>query len=69
MAKCEFTGKIPRGANNVPKSMHKTRRMVQPNVQKIGGVKMSTRFRRTLVKYGLLEKGKTADLKKVFRTA
>ncbi len=68
MPKCDFTGKKPHAVNNVPKSMHKTRRMVQPNVQKIGGVKMSTRFRRTLVKYGLLEKGKTAELSQIFRT-
>jgi ribosomal protein L28 len=67
MAKCDFTGKVPHAVNNVPKSMHKTRRMVQPNVQKIGGVKMSTRFRRTLVKYGVLEKGNTAQLSTVFR--
>ena len=47
--------------------MHKTRRMVQPNGQKIGGVKMSTRFRRTLKKYGVIETGKPADLKSLFR--
>lgn len=67
MAKCEFTGKAPHAGNNVPKSQHKTRRMINPNVQKIGGVRMSTRFRRTLLKYGILEKGKSAEMSKVFR--
>jgi ribosomal protein L28 len=66
MAKCDFTGKVPRSGHNVPKSQHKTKRWFQPNVQKVGGVRMSTRFRRTLVKYGIIEKGKPANLKKVF---
>ncbi len=59
MPKCDFTGKRPHAANNVPKSQHKTRRTVQPNIQKVGGVRMSTRFRRTLLKYGLLERSYT----------
>jgi ribosomal protein L28 len=67
MPKCVFTGKVPHSANNVPKTMHKTKRMVQPNVQKIGGVRMSTRFRRTLVKYGIIEKGKPVDMREIFR--
>jgi ribosomal protein L28 len=63
MPKCEFTGRVPHSANNVPKSMHKTKRLVQPNIQKVGGVKMSTAFRRTLKKYGLIEPGKPVDLR------
>jgi len=47
-------GKTPVGANNVPNSMHKTRRMVKPNIQKIEGVKVCTRCIRTLKQKGLL---------------
>lgn len=34
MAKCEICGKGPMSGNNVPKSLHKTKRRWQPNVQK-----------------------------------
>ena len=48
MAKCMLCGKGPHAAQNVPKSMHKTKRVVQPNIQKIGGIAMCTRCMRTL---------------------
>lgn len=35
MAKCEICGKGPVAGNNVPHSLHKTRRRWQPNVQKV----------------------------------
>lgn len=48
MAKCMLTGKRPVAVNNVPKSMHKTRRMVKPNIQKFRGLKVSTAAIRTI---------------------
>lgn len=59
MAKCMYTGKAPRTGNNRPKSLKATSRWYQPNVQKVGGVKMSTTFRRTLKKYGLIQSGRS----------
>lgn len=47
-------GKGPHSAFNVPKSMHKTKRMVQPNVQSVGGVKLCTRCMRSLKRDGVL---------------
>jgi len=35
MAKCEMCGKSPMFGNNVPHSLHKTKRRWRPNVQKI----------------------------------
>jgi large subunit ribosomal protein L28 len=34
MAKCEICGKLPMSGNNVPHSLHKTKRRWHPNVQK-----------------------------------
>lgn len=48
MAKCALTGKRPHAGNNVPHSVHKTRRMIKPNIQKFRGVKLSTRAIRTI---------------------
>ena len=48
MAKCELCGKGPVAGHNVPKSQHKTNRMLQPNVQRVDGIKMCTRCLRTL---------------------
>ena len=59
MAKCMLCGKGPVAANNVPKSQHKTRRMVQPNIQPVNGIKMCTRCLRTL-KHGVQQQTKTA---------
>ncbi len=33
--KCDITGKVALYGNNVPKSLHKTRRRFLPNVQKV----------------------------------
>jgi len=65
MAKCVFTGKQPRSGNNVPKSQHKTERLIQPNVQKVHGIKMSTRFYRTLKKHGITQPGQPIDTEKL----
>ena len=35
MAKCEICGKRPMSGNNVPHSLHKTKRRWSPNVQKV----------------------------------
>jgi large subunit ribosomal protein L28 len=35
MAKCEFCGKLPMYGNNVPHSLHKTRRRWRANLQKV----------------------------------
>jgi ribosomal protein L28 len=48
MAKCMICAKGPVAGNNVPKSQHKTRRMIRPNIQKFQGIKMCTRCLRTL---------------------
>jgi large subunit ribosomal protein L28 len=48
MAKCTLCGKGPAAGNNVPKSQHKTRRMIKPNIQKIDGISVCTRCMRTL---------------------
>lgn len=48
MATCMLTGKRPTAINNKPKSLHKTRRMVKPNIQKFRGLKVSTRAIRTI---------------------
>ena len=42
MATCMLTGKRPSAGNNKPKSVHKTRRVFKPNVQKFRGLKVST---------------------------
>lgn len=48
MAKCLLCAKGPVSGQNVPKSMHKTKRRIQPNVQKINGIKMCTRCLRSI---------------------
>lgn len=48
MAKCQICGKGPVAGRNVPKSQHKTPRLLQPNVQKIDGISMCTRCLRTI---------------------
>jgi large subunit ribosomal protein L28 len=35
MAKCEICGKTPMFGHNVPHSLHKTKRMWRPNIQKV----------------------------------
>jgi large subunit ribosomal protein L28 len=35
MARCEFCGKLPMYGNNVPHSVHKTRRRWRANLQKV----------------------------------
>ena len=51
MAKCMLCTKGPSSGNNVPKSQHKTKRMIQPNIQKVSGVHMCTRCMRTLKRF------------------
>jgi len=53
MAKCELCAKGPVSGNNVPKSQHKTKRRIQPNIQSVDGVHMCTRCLRTLKRYAL----------------
>lgn len=48
MAKCMLTGKRPSAGKNVPHSVHKTRRMFKPNIQKFRGLNVSTRAIRTI---------------------
>lgn len=55
MAKCQICGKGPVAGRNVPKSQHKTPRMLQPNVQKIDGIQMCTRCLRTLRKAAAMQ--------------
>jgi len=54
MAKCMLCGKGPQTGNNVPKSQHKTKRLIQPNIQNVDGVAMCTRCLRTLKKGAVL---------------
>ncbi len=35
MAKCEICGKVQMSGNNVPHSLHKTKRKWNPNIQKV----------------------------------
>lgn len=48
MAKCMLCAKGPVSGHNVPKSMHKTKRRIQPNIQKVSGIKMCTRCLRSI---------------------
>ena len=48
MAKCLLCGKGPAAGNRVPKSQHKTKRLIQPNIQKVNGIRMCTRCLRTI---------------------
>lgn len=62
MQKCELTGKGKQYGNNVPFSLHRTRKVWKPNLQKktilVDGkkvqMKISTQAIRTLKKKGLL---------------
>jgi ribosomal protein L28 len=54
MAKCMLCEKTPHSGFNVPKSMHKTKRMIKPNIQKVAGIKLCTRCMRTLKRDGVL---------------
>jgi len=47
---CEISGVGPTMAFNRPKSLHKTKRVVKPNLQKWNGLIISNRVRRTLAK-------------------
>jgi large subunit ribosomal protein L28 len=51
MAQCVICSKGPVFGNNVPNSVHKTRRRIQPNVQTVHGVRMCTRCLRTIKKF------------------
>ena len=52
MAKCMLCTKGPAAGNNVPKSQHKTKRLIQPNIQSVGGIRMCTRCLRTIKNRG-----------------
>ena len=54
MAKCMLCGKGPVTGNNVPKSQHKTKRQIQPNIQSVDGVRVCTRCIRTLKRGAVL---------------
>lgn len=51
MSVCNLCAKTPTVANNVPKSVHKTKRAAKPNLQKISGILICTRCARTIKKY------------------
>ncbi len=48
MAKCMLCDKGPVAGNNVPNSVHKTKRRIQPNIQMVNGIRMCTRCLRTI---------------------
>lgn len=45
---CEFCGKQPVKGFNRPKSLHKTKRTIRPNIQKWEGMSVCTKCRRTI---------------------
>lgn len=47
---CFVCGKMPTVGNNKPNSLHKTKKTIRPNVQKIRGEIMCTRCLRTRIK-------------------
>lgn len=47
---CEICGKSTSVGYNRPKSQHKTKRLIQPNVQKWNGLVICTRCRRIISK-------------------
>ncbi|MEK7548536.1 MAG: L28 family ribosomal protein [Patescibacteria group bacterium] len=49
---CEICGKGPVIGFNRPKSLHKTKRIVRPNIQRWNKLDICSRCRRTLVKTG-----------------
>ena len=48
MAKCEICGKSPMFGNNVPHSLHKTKRNWRPNIQKVTVVENGRSVKRHL---------------------
>lgn len=48
---CQLCGKTVTFGNNKPHSLHKTRRIIKPNLQKTQGMLICTRCLRTLNKY------------------
>jgi ribosomal protein L28 len=55
-AHCALCGKVAASANNRPKSLHKTHRLMRPNLQKWNGLYICSRCRRTLKAAGLTSK-------------
>jgi len=53
---CQLCGKTAQIANNRPKSLHKTSRVVLPNLQKWNGLYICSRCRKTLKAAGLNSK-------------
>jgi ribosomal protein L28 len=47
---CQLCGKAPRVGYNRPKSLHKTQRVILPNLQKWNGLVICSRCRKTLNK-------------------
>jgi len=47
---CEICGKAPMSAFNRPHSLHKTKRIVKPNIQKMSGMLVCTRCQKTITK-------------------
>lgn len=47
---CEICGKAPMSGFNKPHSLHKTKRVVKPNIQKLGGLYVCTRCQKTITK-------------------
>lgn len=45
---CEICGKSTQVGYNRPKSLHKTQRLIHPNIQKWNGLVICARCRRTL---------------------
>lgn len=49
---CQICLKAPMMGNNRPKSLHKTRRVIKPNLQKMDGLVVCARCRRSLSRVG-----------------
>lgn len=47
---CELCGKSTGSGYNRPKSLHKTKRQIHPNIQKWNGLQICTRCRKTINK-------------------
>jgi ribosomal protein L28 len=45
---CQLCGKTAQSANNRPKSLHKTKRLMKPNLQKWNDLMICSRCRRTI---------------------
>lgn len=48
---CQLCGKRPQIGYNRPKSLHKTQRLVLPNLQKWNGLYICSRCRKTIAKH------------------